>query len=154
MGLDMSLSAKAYYSDATFRGEEHTAVFDKLVEITNVKEFLYEDLPSVEVAARVGYWRKANHIHRWFVENVQDGEDECLEHYVERSQLVELKGLCQWVLDNRGKAPETLPTQYGFFFGGDEYGEWYFLDLEGTIEIIEKCLKMDEIWEFYYQSSW
>jgi hypothetical protein len=24
----------------------------------------------------VGYWRKANAIHRWFVEHVQDGNDD------------------------------------------------------------------------------
>lgn len=25
----------------------------------------------------IGYWRKANHIHKWFVDCVQDGEDDC-----------------------------------------------------------------------------
>ena len=37
-----------------------------------------------------GYWRKANHIHQWFVENIQDGNDDCREYYVPRERLKEL----------------------------------------------------------------
>lgn len=47
----------------------------------------------------VGYWRKANQIHKWFVENVQDGEDDCKEYYVSREQLEKLREDCQTVID-------------------------------------------------------
>ena len=36
--------------------------------------------PHSRIIEQVGYWRKANQIHNWFVENVQDGEDDCCYH--------------------------------------------------------------------------
>ncbi len=47
------------------------------------------------ISEPVGYWRKANAIHRWFVENVQDGEDDCDYHReVTAEDLEELRDLC------------------------------------------------------------
>ena len=46
-----------------------------------------------------GYWRKANAIHKWFVDNVQDGEDDCKEYYVDESKLKELLDVVNKVLD-------------------------------------------------------
>lgn len=37
-----------------------------------------------------GYWRKANAIHNWFVEHVQEGDDDCKDYYVSRERLQEL----------------------------------------------------------------
>lgn len=48
----------------------------------------------------VMYWRKAYHIHQWFVENVQDGVDNCAEYCVDRHQLEALKALCEQVLEH------------------------------------------------------
>ena len=36
------------------------------------------------------YWRKANHIHKWFVDNVQDGCDNCAYYPVSNSDLKKL----------------------------------------------------------------
>ena len=47
----------------------------------------------------VGYWRKANQIHNWFVQNVQEGTDDCGEYDVTREQLSELLGICRQILD-------------------------------------------------------
>jgi hypothetical protein len=47
----------------------------------------------------VAYWRKANAIHEWFVQNVQGGTDECEAHPVTREQLQELAAVCRRVLD-------------------------------------------------------
>jgi len=52
------------------------------------------------IIEEVGYWRKANAIHDWFVQNVQDGRDECQESYVTLSQLQELYDTCVLVRDN------------------------------------------------------
>ena len=51
-------------------------------------------------------------------------------------------------------AHEELPTQEGFFFGGTDYDEWYIQDLQDTVSIIDRVLKMDDEWDFEYQSSW
>lgn len=53
----------------------------------------------------VGYWRKANAIHKWFVENVQDGEDDCGRYEVAKEQLEELLDICEEVLDKTVMVP-------------------------------------------------
>ena len=56
----------------------------------------------------VGYWRKANAIHKWFVENVQDGEDDCEQYEVSKEQLEELLDVCKEVLDKVVMAPGKI----------------------------------------------
>ena len=53
----------------------------------------------------VGYWRKANQIHKWFVEHVQDGEDDCGEYAVSRFKLEQLKATCEELLSRVVLAP-------------------------------------------------
>jgi len=86
-----------------------------LYRITNIKNYKYDgdsfevnisyngkklklENPST-IKEEVGYWRKANHIHNWFVENTQDGEDECMPSEVSREQLMQLLNLCREVKD-------------------------------------------------------
>jgi hypothetical protein len=52
----------------------------------------------VYIIQDAGYWRKANAIHRWFVENVQEGEDDCKEYYVDQEKLKELLRTVEEVL--------------------------------------------------------
>lgn len=52
-----------------------------------------------EIGAFVGYWRKANAIHDWFVRNVQDGLDECQTSIVSRADLKSLRETCAAVLE-------------------------------------------------------
>lgn len=55
--------------------------------------------PWMRIHEEVGYWRKANHIHQWFIENVQNGEDDCRYHReVEEDDLRELLDICETVL--------------------------------------------------------
>lgn len=62
------------------------------------KEHKYEYSRIME---QVGYWRKANQIHNWFVEHVQDGEDDCAYHHeCTREVLEELLETCKTVLDS------------------------------------------------------
>lgn len=51
------------------------------------------------IVQQVGYWRKANQIHNWFVENVQNGVDDCGAYEVDEYQLQELLDLCKEVVD-------------------------------------------------------
>lgn len=50
------------------------------------------------VEEEVMRWHKANHIHFWFVENVQDGEDDCGTYYIGWDKLRELQVLCEKVI--------------------------------------------------------
>ena len=38
------------------------------------------NIGQVKTVIEVGYWRKANQIHNWFVENIQNGIDDCDYH--------------------------------------------------------------------------
>jgi hypothetical protein len=60
----------------------------------------------------VAYWRKANHIHKWFVENVQRGVDDCEEHYVSRKRLKELLDAVNAVLQASRLIPGKVANGY------------------------------------------
>lgn len=106
---------------------------------------------------KAAYWRKANHIHQWFVDNVQNGDDDCQDYFVSREQLLTLVDTCKQVLTDPAKlAPELLPTQSGFFFGSTDYDEYYVSQLQYTVDRIEEALTAfdERIWDFEYHSSW
>ena len=146
MGLDMFLSGKIYLSPRDKNNKKIKELFKEINEIGN------SDYVIVELG--VGYWRKANAIHNWFVKNIQNGNDDCKEYWVTREKLKELKELCNKVLKDKNKAPELLPTISGFFFGNLEYDGYYFHYLEDTVKIIDKILKLSDNWNIYYNSSW
>ena len=75
-------------------------------------------------------WRKANQIHKWFVDNAQGGVDDCGTYEIQPNKLKELKDLCSKVL--KTKKTKLLPPQKGFFFGSSEVDEDYYSDLEIT----------------------
>lgn len=154
MGLDMYLSAKRYMSK--YFDESDTQKIEKINEIFGVDGIEDGDYGAQEVTFRVGYWRKANQIHKWFVDHVQNGQDDCDEYYLSREQLQSLVDTCKEVLANKKKASEKMPSANGFFFGSTDYDEWYFKDLEYTVERIEKILSDPALakCEFYYQASW
>lgn len=150
----MYLSAKKYYSGAEWRPEENRKEFQELLKKSGIAKYVKTDFPSIQLEVSIGYWRKANSIHQWFVDNCQNGEDDCRYAYVGREKLEELKALCQKVLLQPAVADEELPTQQGFFFGSYEYDEYYFEEIKQTVSIIDNCLAMPNDWEFYYHSSW
>ncbi len=155
MGLDMYLTAKKYHSDGSWRSENQRAEFQKLKSLSNVGTVIDKvDMPHIYLEVSVGYWRKQNAIHKWFVDNTAAGEDDCRTSYVGREQLEELRTLCQKVIDAPKDADETLPAQEGFFFGGTEYDEWYFSGLKDTVNIVDTALSMPSEWEFEYHASW
>lgn len=53
---------------------------------------------------QIGYWRKANAVHGWFVRECADGVDECQEIFVSREQLLQLRSDCNNALANRETA--------------------------------------------------
>lgn len=155
MGLDMYLTATRYVSKYFVNTDEETSktIGSLFPELAN---FVEEDgsFPIKGVRIEAGYWRKANSIHGWFVQNVQDGDDDCGIYPVGRDQLIQLRDHCQQVLDNPELADDLLPTRAGFFFGDTSYDEYYFSDLKDTIDIINKCLTLPELWDFEYHASW
>ncbi len=155
MGLDMFLKKK-FYIGAQY---EHNKV-KGIIEITRDGKPVQINFNKVEnIEEEAGYWRKANHIHKWFVDNCQDGVDDCREAYVNEEDLNQLLDCCKMVKSDHSLADSLLPGQGGFFFGSTEPDEWYFKNIDDTIEIIEAILKDKEGREYlpydvYYRSSW
>ena len=152
MGLDMYLYKKNYIRQGEYYKPE--VVNEVTVKTGGEVDKHIKPERVVYVVEEVGYWRKANQIHNWFVTNVQNGIDECQSSYVSRERLEELLGLCKQVRDDNSLAEELLPSASGFFFGGTEYDEWYFEDINNTISIIEDCLSDKNADDFEYRASW
>ena len=98
MGLDMYLVAKRF----VWNDDDELAAAIKLAVPCPVS-----DKPK-RIEYDVMYWRKANQIHKWFVDNVQEGNDDCGTYYVPKEKLTELRDLCKKVLDTAKTAPGTL----------------------------------------------
>ena len=153
MGLDMYLLAKRYISP-------YDPADAELTELAKAINFgggtMGMDIREVTFEAM--YWRKANAIHRWFVDNVQDGVDNCAEYYVTQELLNDLRNLCQKVLKNPENAMELLPPKSGFFFGSAVIDDFFLQDLTSTVERIDYLLDLPEVLNhkisFYYHSSW
>lgn len=169
MGLDQYLSAKRYVTRKQGYALEAPSnpAFDAITERANLTD--YCEHPSVDiygtyVSVNAAYWRKANQIHQWFVDNVQDGNDNCGEYYVSTDQLEELRSKCNEILahkEDKALAEDLLPPQDGFFFGGTELDEWYYQDIEYTAERLKQILEIAKrendsgnYISFAYQSSW
>ena len=163
MGLDMYLYAQKYVPSVNWskgNPDEKNTEFDKLAELVNASELIDKSCwPSAYVKVEIAYWRKANAIHKYFVDVCADGKDECQDIYVEREELVELLNRCNRILENKDTqlAKELLPPQSGFFFGSTEIDEYYFEGLQRTQELLTKILntiKEDSDLEFIYCASW
>jgi hypothetical protein len=103
MGLDMYLSkqySKYRKDDGTFSTNWDDCKLDKFGRSNRVT-----------FSEMVGYWRKDNHIHKWFVDKVQGGEDDCKEYYVSIEQLRELRDTCFDILSKLHGTEIRIPNK-------------------------------------------
>jgi len=151
MGLDQYLSKKTYLG----ANHEHNEVEGTIYIRKKGKEL---DIPLNKITyieSDACYWRKANQIHKWFVDKVQDGEDDCKEYEVDIKDLKELLELCKQVMDKPKKASQLLPCTSGFFFGSTDYDEYYFQQIESTIHDLKEIIDSHGEYDtYYYSSSW
>lgn len=139
------------------------------VAYTIWNDYLSSD--GITLVEDVCYWRKANAIHNWFVNNVQDGEDDCTYHREVTSDMlvdllqtcVEVLVSCELVQGSDGRivkdtsvAEKLLPSIDGFFFGDVDYDEWYVRSLTDTIENVARLLSTNDFEKYalFYTSSW
>jgi len=104
----------------------------------------------------VAYWRKANAIHGWIINNSK-AVDDCTPIHVSKNALIQLRDDCQKVLDEGTEetALELLPPASGFFFGSTEIDDWYWQDIKETVTKLTKIIDntIDDQ-EFEYYASW
>lgn len=160
-----------------------TMTEEKIKPLQNIyskKSTIFEEVAS---------WTKANHIHGWFVNNIQNGNDNCHYYFVTEDDLLELKEICEKVLtfnffildrdsyllyysadtlidagfvtkkryyELEKELNEILPTRKGLCFGPNDYAMSYFLQVEYTLEIVNKILDNADFENevYLYHSSW
>lgn len=116
MGLDMYLYKRRYV-----KNWEHNP--DKKWSITVKKngKLIEDTTPISYVVHDAGYWRKANQIHKWFIDNCADGDGDRTTMYVAPEQLIELRDLCK-------KVVATAVIKAGKVVNGQSYnkdtGSW------------------------------
>lgn len=116
------------------------------------------------------YWRKANAIHKYFVDHgtlENMGKPDVGYYDINKEHLLSLIEKITAILDgekhkevetyfdiakmeevsqeveynlNKELALELLPTESGFFFGSTDYNIWYYQDLVRTLDLIKKEL--------------
>ena len=81
--------------------------------------------PSNSIMQDVGYWRKANQIHNWFVNNVQNEIDDCCFHdEVTKEKLLELYDICHEVMCNSKLINGQVANGYSCDADGNKVYNW------------------------------
>lgn len=128
------------------------------IHLVKPKIYTYEniDYSYFTIFSEIGYWRKSNAIHDWFVKNVQDNIDDCGYYIVQKIKLEQLFSLCNKIVDNILLGPDLLPTKSGFFFGGTEYDYYYIQDIKDTYHLLYKILNETDFEKniILYHASW
>jgi hypothetical protein len=90
---------------------------------------------------------------------------------VDREQLETLRNACSKILarheamktisdeqleemDDLDEDEESLEPTEGFFFGSTDKDEWYYQDLQNTVDGLDRVLALPPEYSFTYQSSW
>lgn len=106
--------------------------------------------------SEVAYWRKANAIHGWIIDNA-GVVDDCTPIHISKNTLIQLRDDCKKVVEegDADTAMELLPPSSGFFFGSSELDDWYWENVKETVtkltEIIDNTVDDQE---FEYHASW
>ena len=164
MGLDMYLSKKTYVKQWSHnKPEDQYEVSVKKGGVT------YPNIRQERVSyvtEEIAYWRKANQIHGWFVNNCEERIPD-VKYDVTREDLETLLETCEKVLNLLDKSEKTttqivggwrngeeykvdhdvftntdeilelLPPTQGFFFGSDNIDEWYRENIVETISSLK-----------------
>lgn len=154
MGLDMYLSARFYLSEYSTKKEAYVKMSKLTLPGVTIPKPYLKNFGSMQLEVPIAYWRKAHHIHDWFVREVQDGVDNCESFYVDVDKLRELDKLCANVVMANSPAfsAANLPADYG-------YDSWYMEDCRVTMDALHRLLAdidADKLagWDFYYHASW
>ena len=161
MGLDMYFRGTKTFG--IYPQNQYKPPFEKTFEFTSLlNNHGLENAPidyetswsCYTVQFPLMYWRKSNQIHQWFVQNVQGGKDNCDEYSVSLDQLKLLSKTIEPALVSTAAASELLPTSEGFFFGSQEYDQYYFEDLKNTKTQIDKIVAYQTAAENAQKCRW
>lgn len=96
MGLDMYLEKKTFVKNYSFEKAKDKT---KVSVLQGGKKHPNIDTKKITyIIEEAGYWRKANAIHKFFVDNVGDGNDNCQEMNIDSEVLTDLLERCNKIL--------------------------------------------------------
>tara|TARA_Y100000004_G_C8680719_1_gene313250 strand:- start:64 stop:537 length:474 start_codon:yes stop_codon:yes gene_type:complete len=157
MGLDMYL-----HGEVTFYSHIHENKNGKFVSGPNPKytellKFCDQKVTGdhwgyIQVNIPVMEWRKSNQIHKWFVDECQNGVDECQYTSLSAEKLQELVAAIGEALEHKDST--VLPPQSGIFFGSTDIDDWYWDELQRTYLTLKEVLDAERFKYFTYHSSW
>lgn len=136
MGLDMYLHRKENVYGSK-------AVEIKKANDLPLKSEEYPQFEWVQLVTECAYWRKANAIHQWFIENCGDGEEDRRTMEVDLEQLKELVKLCKKVMRSINLVDGKVSNGYTYRTGKDGKMEKVYDFVDGkVIEDATICKKL------------
>ena len=133
MGLDMYLKRGKKIPKISW--EEYKEIRNKVVNddeevLEKYKDYVVncgEYYKWNDLVKEVGYWRKANQVHKWIVDNWQNGVDNCDLYEVTKKNLEELLFKCESIVKNcpliDGKVVNGYTFKDGMKVPNIEYGK-------------------------------
>lgn len=112
MGLDQYLNRKNYV-----KAWDHQKKAERFSVAVKKGGKAYKGIDPKKITyiiEEIGYWRKANAIHAWFVKNVQKGVDDCGDYYVSREMAQKLLDTCKIVLEGSKLVPGKVLNGYSY----------------------------------------
>lgn len=143
MGLDMYLSVKRHSNFSKWDQEDgKQKSFNYPPELKKIEDKLFNhNFLTNDEEYGVGYWRKFNALHDYMVNVVGSGEDDGSTIYVSDKECQQILDICKKIQKNHELAPSLLPTVDGFFFGSTEYDDWYFKNIDYTVDLFTDLIE-------------
>lgn len=150
MGLDMYLEAQFHLPPYDTGLAPVREAIGRAIGYAPPKEKPDNDATLMEitgVTVRVGYWRRFDPLHQWFVSNVLESYDDCRAAYVSPEVLAELEERLDLVSDDPERASEHFVSE-----GDEPMSEG---DIDYTLKVVVQAKKLQERgWDIYYRASW
>jgi hypothetical protein len=117
MGLDMYVNIRHKDTQSkleAYKAWENKYSYEEFQRLTEEQKEEYRNSEPEYDEEMYGkelmYWRKANQIHNWFVQNCQNGVDDCEQYPITVADLKKLKALCEKILTMTEVKQELRPT--------------------------------------------
>lgn len=122
-----------------------------------------------ELDVEIGYWRKFNALHG-YIAAMADNYDSCSEIELSLADLIELRNTCLEIQEKIEQAQTSsnieeqnairkeiaviMPPVTGFFFGSTAIDDDYKLNIDKSILIFDKAIKLTKQGEQIYYYAW
>lgn len=143
MGLDQYI---------TIRHKSTNSAYEKWKNYWNLSEKERENVRAPKEPSKdliVGYFRKHHSIHKWFVNNIQNGNDDCGRYKISVKDIETLKELCEEIMTHVTKEKPEPKFYMGINGQIEEVWQYdkYTVDEDGKKIIDEKLPSHHQSWE-------